>query len=323
MTDEVKPDASDNQNVAPLGEVLLAARKAKKLTQKDISNSLKLSIKQIDAIEKNDFSLLPDATNTRGFIRNYARLLNVDAEPLLASFRARVPEILPTTLSVQSSTRQVKLSKESQPWLKYILASILVLLFLLAWFFYMDYMPKPYKIKQENPAVTPEVSTTLEMPEVALPAAERQAYNPDTSTNTANTVDTAPNIDTIPSANPTTDPNVASTNQTTQAVATEATVNAKVSMPNATNAQSLETNITPEGKVMMTFSDETWVRVTNQMGKVVFEKTYSANSSGVIDAAPPLNLVIGNAKATQLQYLGQSVDLTASTKGNVARITLN
>ena len=184
-------------------------------------------------------------------------------------------------------------------------------------------MPKPYKIKQENPAVTPEVSTTLEMPEVALPAAERQAYNPDTATNTANTVDTAPNIDTIPSANPTTDPNVASTNQTTQAVATEATVNTQVSMPNATNAQSLETNITPEGKVMMTFSDETWVRVTNQLGKVVFEKTYSANSSGVIDAAPPLNLVIGNAKATQLQYLGQSVDLTASTKGNVARITLN
>lgn len=323
MTDEVKPDASDNQNVAPLGEVLLVARKAKKLTQKDISNSLKLSIKQIDAIEKNDFSALPDAINTRGFIRNYARLLNVDAEPLLTSFRARVPEILPTTLSVQSSTRQVKLSKESQPWLKYILASILVLLFLLAWFFYMDYMPKPYKVNQENTAVAPEVSTTLEMPEVALPAAERQVNSPDTSTNTANTVDTAPNNDTIPLANPTTDPNVASTNQTTQPVATEATANAQVAMPNATSAQSLETNITPEGKVMMTFSDETWVRVTNQSGKVVFEKTYSANSSGVIDAAPPLNLVIGNAKATQLQYLGQSVDLTASTKGNVARVTLN
>ncbi|HPX89337.1 MAG TPA: DUF4115 domain-containing protein [Methylophilaceae bacterium] len=317
MTDEVKSNASVDQNFAPLGEVLLAARKAKKLTQKDISNSLKLSIKQIDAIEKNEFSALPDATNTRGFIRNYARLLNVEAEPLLASFRARVPEVLPTNLSVQSSTRYVKLSKESLPWLKYILASILVLLFLLAWFFYMDYMPKPYKLNQKNPVATPEVSTTLEMPEIALPAAERQAYSADSANNAVNTVDAAPLV------SPTVDPNVVSANQTSQPATTESTENSPVSALNATSPSGLDASITPTGKVMMTFSDETWVRVTNQSGKVVFEKTFSANSSGVIDDTPPLNLVIGNAKATQLQYLGQSVDLTSSTKGNVARITLN
>ena len=317
MTDEVKSNASVDQNFAPLGEVLLAARKAKKLTQKDISNSLKLSIKQIDAIEKNEFSALPDATNTRGFIRNYARLLNVEAEPLLASFRARVPEVLPANLSVQSSTRHVKLSKESLPWLKYILASILVLLFLLAWFFYMDYMPKPYKLNQENPVATPEVSTTLEMPEIALPAAERQAYSADSANNAVNAVDAAPLV------SQTVDPNVVSMNQTSQPATTETTVNAPVSAPNATSTSGSETTITPTGKVMMTFSDQTWVRVTNQSGKVVFEKTFSANSSGVVDDAPPLNLVIGNAKATQLQYLGQSVDLTSSTKGNVARITFN
>ncbi|HQO16077.1 MAG TPA: DUF4115 domain-containing protein [Methylotenera sp.] len=317
MTDEVKSNASVDQNFAPLGEVLLAARKAKKLTQKDISNSLKLSIKQIDAIEKNEFSALPDATNTRGFIRNYARLLNVEAEPLLASFRARVPEVLPANLSVQSSTRHVKLSKESLPWLKYILASILVLLFLLAWFFYMDYMPKPYKLNQENPVATPEVSTTLEMPEIALPAAERQVYSADSANNAVNTVDAAPLV------SQTVDPNVVSTNQTSQPATTESTLNAPVSAPNATSTSGSEATITPTGKVMMTFSDQTWVRATNQSGKVVFEKTFSANSSGVIDDAPPLNLVIGNAKATQLQYLGQSVDLTSSTKGNVARITLN
>ena len=66
---EIDPSATQQNNIAPLGEVLLAARKAKKLTHKDISNSLRLSIKQIDAIEKNEFSLLPEASITRGFIR--------------------------------------------------------------------------------------------------------------------------------------------------------------------------------------------------------------------------------------------------------------
>ncbi|MEO7343264.1 MAG: helix-turn-helix transcriptional regulator, partial [Methylotenera sp.] len=71
---------------APLGEILLEARTAKKLTQKDVSNSLRISIKQITALETDDFALLPDAMITRGFIRNYARLLEIDAEPLLASY---------------------------------------------------------------------------------------------------------------------------------------------------------------------------------------------------------------------------------------------
>ena len=155
------------------------------------------------------------------------------------------------------------------------------------------------------------------MPEIALPAAERQAYSADSANNAVNAVDAAPLV------SQTVDPNVVSMNQTSQPATTESTVNAPVSAPNATSTSGSETTITPTGKVMMTFSDQTWVRVTNQSGKVVFEKTFSANSSGVVDDAPPLNLVIGNAKATQLQYLGQSVDLTSSTKGNVARITLN
>jgi cytoskeleton protein RodZ len=37
---------------------------------------------------------------------------------------------------------------------------------------------------------------------------------------------------------------------------------------------------------------------------------------------PPFNLVIGNAKATKLVFLGQSVDLAAYAKNNVARVRL-
>ena len=199
---EIDPSATQQNNIAPLGEVLLAARKAKKLTHKDISNSLRLSIKQIDAIEKNEFSLLPEASITRGFIRNYARLLGVDAEPLMVSFRARVQDKLPDTLSVQPSTRQVMSSKTHQSWLKYILGSILVLLFLLAWFFYMDYMPKTVNSSAEMTTV-PTTTKPLPLPEVALPAAERQGYgvemptspvdaaiNPN-SENVSNTVESA------------------------------------------------------------------------------------------------------------------------------------
>jgi len=79
---------------------------------------------------------------------------------------------------VQPSSHQVISGKDSQPWLKYILGSILVLLFVVAWFFYMDYMPKPAKLSAEKApeaVVSTAPSTEMPLPEIALPAAERQA----------------------------------------------------------------------------------------------------------------------------------------------------
>ncbi|HYN55211.1 MAG TPA: helix-turn-helix domain-containing protein, partial [Methylotenera sp.] len=160
---------------APLGEVLLEARNAKKLTQKDVSNNLRISIKQITALETDDFALLPDAMITRGFIRNYARLLEIDAEPLLASYRAQMPDKAPAKLSVHTSMNTVMPGKDNQPWLIYILSSILILFFLLAWLFYVDYMPKPAADMQSQSVIQPVTVPTAEvaLPEIALPAAER------------------------------------------------------------------------------------------------------------------------------------------------------
>jgi cytoskeleton protein RodZ len=108
MANELDADSLKQDNhFAPLGEVLLAARKAKKLSQNDVSNSLRISVKQINAIENDDFVALPESAITRGFIRNYARLLGVDAEPLLVSHRARMPDNAPASLSVKTTTRHV------------------------------------------------------------------------------------------------------------------------------------------------------------------------------------------------------------------------
>jgi cytoskeleton protein RodZ len=62
--------------------------------------------------------------------------------------------------------------------------------------------------------------------------------------------------------------------------------------------------------------------VTNKSGKVIFEKMLEAGSTDAFDALPPMNVVIGNAKAAKLIYAGKSVDLNLTTNSNVARVTL-
>jgi cytoskeleton protein RodZ len=320
MTDEVvvEPTTSAATEFATLGERLVAAREAKKLSLQDVSDSLRFSVKQISALERGDFDALPDAMITRGFIRNYARFVEIDAEPLLASYRVYVPDQLPGTLSMESLMHEVMPGKDSQPWLQYILGSIVVLLFLLAWFFYMDYMPKPVLAEAEKASVAADANDAaveINLPEIALPAGERLGDSTDVATDTTATLNATSPIATV--------------NEKLEASTTDIAAGSKLKA-NAEN-QSVQVAPTPAArveatpamkKVSMTFSDETWVRATDKSGKVVFERIMPAASQDDFDGVPPIDLVIGNASATKLTYLGKSVDLVAVSQGNVARLTL-
>ena len=66
------------------GELLAARRNELRWTLQEVSQRLKLAPRQITALEANDFASLPGMASVRGFIRSYARLLELDPVPLLA-----------------------------------------------------------------------------------------------------------------------------------------------------------------------------------------------------------------------------------------------
>jgi cytoskeleton protein RodZ len=178
MSDEIVINIAETEvsGFSPLGEVFSEARNAKKLTLKDVSNNLRLSVKQIEALENNNFSHLPPAMITRGFIRNYARFLELDAEPLLASYRARVPDASPGTLIVKTSMNQVMPGKEKPSLSRSVLLTGLILLCVAAGLYYDNYMQKTAQ-QVSKEIVSPAMEVLPEpahLPELALPAAEQQ-----------------------------------------------------------------------------------------------------------------------------------------------------
>jgi len=86
------------------GTQLRQAREARGLSIADVAASLKMSPRQIEAVEGEDFSRLAGATFVRGFIRNYARVLKTDPAPLLAQVAARL-ELPPVELNVSVGSR--------------------------------------------------------------------------------------------------------------------------------------------------------------------------------------------------------------------------
>ena len=86
MNDELPGEASGEAGyeVMPsVGARLRAAREDRKMAVGDIAQTLKLGQKQVEALENGDWAGLPGNTFIRGFVRNYARLVNVDPAPLM------------------------------------------------------------------------------------------------------------------------------------------------------------------------------------------------------------------------------------------------
>lgn len=66
-------------------EQLVAAREFRGLSIADVSQQLKLSPRQVQAIEQADWEALPGPAFTRAVLRGYGRLLGVDVDALVAS----------------------------------------------------------------------------------------------------------------------------------------------------------------------------------------------------------------------------------------------
>lgn len=75
---------------AAVGEELARARAALKLSVADVAQQLKFAARQIEALEQGRFEQLPTGTFARGMVRAYARLLKLDAEPLVQRIAGRV-----------------------------------------------------------------------------------------------------------------------------------------------------------------------------------------------------------------------------------------
>jgi cytoskeleton protein RodZ len=293
------------------GGALRTARENQGFSVPDIASRLRLSAKQIEAIEADDFAVLPEPTIVRGFIRNYAKQLKINAEPLLDAYNVLVPSATPHELIVKPSANMKMTSREKPKAGSYIWAGLLVLLGLSTWLFYQHYVQKP------SPTVpSASVESVEPLPEAALPAAERTVEPqaaPQTSTEL--TMPLAP-------ASPT--PAVdAAANQAPPVAGT----NNAVPINTQLAAPPVSTELAPvtAGKARLEFnaSQETWVNVIDASGREIYSKTIFAGSRESIDVTPPVNVTVGNAGATNLSMNGKPVELAPYSRNNVAHIKLD
>lgn len=73
--------------MASFGENLKREREMRGVTLQEISAATKISVRFLEAVEAEDFGLLPGGIFTRSFIRTYAKYLGLDEELVLAEYQ--------------------------------------------------------------------------------------------------------------------------------------------------------------------------------------------------------------------------------------------
>ena len=75
-----------------VGQKLREQRVTKGLTVEEVSKATKIRASYLLAIEKGEYQKLPASTYIQGFVRNYAKYLNLKEEEVLAIFRREFDE---------------------------------------------------------------------------------------------------------------------------------------------------------------------------------------------------------------------------------------
>lgn len=148
MTSNATEDSDRRGGAA--GVPLREARIAQNLGVGDVAHQLKLTPAQVEALEAGDFERLPGPVFVRGFARNYARLLGLDAEPVLHALAAGLPGEEP--LSPAPPSQDIPFpTAPPRRWRAYAVALAVIVAALVAY----EYFPTaPEPVAQESAVAT-------------------------------------------------------------------------------------------------------------------------------------------------------------------------
>ncbi|MBU1691458.1 MAG: DUF4115 domain-containing protein [Gammaproteobacteria bacterium] len=299
MTEEFEVNPAEQQvEVRPsAGKMLAESRERLGLSVAEVSRQLRLSPRQIEALETDDHASLPGETFLRGFLRNYAKLLQIDPEALLALCRPEPLQVqsiaVPTSrIEFGGKRRLMPFGDHSgKPWSKYA-AIIGVVVLALSWGMYELFLGQP---SPQNALVKSAGETTmvLSLPQAVAPLQTAPI------TNQA--------VETVPAPVPATVPAAVMV----APAAAEAPVSSAPS-PAEVGGQRLQ----------FVFDGDAWVEVKDKGGKVIFYQLNSKGSQQSVRGNPPFSMVIGNAAHVRLTYNDKPIDLTPHIKVDVARLTI-
>lgn len=267
------------------GQMLAEARAARNLTVAEVAQQLKLSASQVEALESDAYDRLPGPVFVRGFVRNYARLLDLDADALVG--KVELPRVPSSASAAIPLSRNIPFPERGRTnWLPYASALVLVIGAVVLFEFFFS-APNDVVVS----AVTPKPVAVPDVVQPALPVQEA-----------------------VPAAPlPVPQTEVLAVAAVAEPLATPAAKPVPPPVPQQSAGMA---------ELHFVFKTASWIEVRDRNQRILFSQLNPVGTEHRMQGRPPLSLVIGNARGVRLSYNGQPFDLAPHTRVEVARFTL-
>jgi len=316
------------------GEVLRARREALDVSVREVAETLNLSMTMIEAIEADDAERLPGTVFARGYVRAYARLLELDPKPLLKYYPkaevAEQPGEVPSEPPIWEWIRR-------RPGLVLgsaggALVTLLLLVVLLLW---------PDGGTGVNDSVAEDGVGGAEADLLAQRDGARNGGNgreawpappePAAGTEVGGTVADPAGTGTTaaqrgatpaePAAGPAPRPEA---QRAPGAQAETALAGAGFESAGAAAETDSARRITAAGddRLAFGFSDDCWVEVKSASGANLYSDLNRAGSELELVGQGPFRILLGYAPGARLTFNGEPVPLAPHTRNNVATLVL-
>lgn len=324
----------------PPGRQLRKAREARGMAVADVAATLRLSVATVDNLEQDRYDRLPPDTFVRGYLRTYARLLELDPQPLVDAFDqgSGGPSLRPLR-----ATKPVQTSPDLSMGMKYLLPLALAggVLFL-AGSWGLDL----YRgLGQSDGPQRSAVDVVQEVDEQLAESLEPESGPTGRSTRDGEAPVTDDRLATgiARGASPSAEPDAANGGASAAielpvripAIEEELAARAQAATEAAdasTAGQATGDTVSGEDAddqtrspasatdLVMRFTGPSWVEVRDSSGERLLYGLIDEQGTRRLQGSPPYSLVIGDVGHVSVELNGEAVDLGDVSPGRVVRV---
>lgn len=318
------------------GQMLREAREVRGLDIEQVASDLRLTSRQVQALEAEDFSALPEPTYVCGYVRNYARYLNLASDEIIARYpnlETLRPDRQP---AVETRITRSDLKKQSMDIPIPLLVSVALLVIIATWYLSGDdevVVPETATVDTREAApASPgqELAATgrsgTPAPGDATPAADLSELPRDGSmskTTITNAAEAARSGDSaqmraVEQAALTTLKKIEQVEEEvgdfSESEEAEEKARAQSESPQrvaqAGHAQQAAAKLIPASKLTIRYSLDSWTDVVDARGRKLIYKLGKAGSSATVVGVAPFKAFFGFAPGVEMSVNGKAVDMT-------------
>lgn len=321
------------------GQRLQAARIAKGITVEDIATALHLPSGYIHSLENGDIDKLPSVVFARGYIRSYAKIVDMDADEFI-DYLDQHQDDQSNGRSIKSVTKVRQQIKASHPLVR--VSTWLVLAIVIGasiWWWKTQNTPVDTaalpSVAEESIAVDSSDGSTLQIPALddSLPAKDvdtvvSEEHLKASVSESADSSEQAEKVEETVSEDAPVEESIDQDSAETDTTSEQASVAEVVAVAEAAIEVEVPVVETPSETAQLSalkvvFSGECWVTIKDNNGKTLFNNVRNSGDVVEVSGSVPVSVLLGNTSAVEsFTFNGDLVELSPLSRNGVARFSL-